>query len=119
MQPVAARNIRFISHSDQGRRGDGVQIMVHRGYAYVGHGYSNGITVIDVRDLKHPKAVEFIACPKNTRAIHLQTCEDLLLVVNAPSVWTMQAMSEQEYFAGDANEKLKERGAEFTAGLRV
>jgi len=27
-----------------GGRGDGVQIMVHRGYAYVGHGFSNGIT---------------------------------------------------------------------------
>ena len=119
MQPVASRNINFVSHCDQGGRGDGVQIMVHRGYAYVGHGYSNGITVIDVRDPKHPNVVEFIACPKNTRAIHLQTCGDLLLVVNAPSVWTMQVMSEQEYFSGDAIEKLKDRGAEFTAGLRI
>jgi len=24
--------------------------MVHRGYAYIGHGYSNGISVLDVRD---------------------------------------------------------------------
>lgn len=119
MQAVSSRNIKFVSHSDQGGRGDGVQIMVHRGYAYVGHGYSNGITVIDVRDIKHPKAVEFIACPKNTRAIHLQTHEDLLLAVNTPSIWTMQVLSEQEYFAGDATEKLKDRGAEFTAGLRV
>jgi hypothetical protein len=42
MNVVASRNIEFISHSDQGGRGDGVQIMVHRGYAYIGHGYSNG-----------------------------------------------------------------------------
>jgi hypothetical protein len=34
MNAVASRNVKFISHSDQGGRGDGVQIMVHRGYAY-------------------------------------------------------------------------------------
>jgi hypothetical protein len=54
MNAVASRNVEFISHSDQGGCGDGVQIMVHRGYAYIGHGYSNGITVLDVRDLKNP-----------------------------------------------------------------
>ena len=42
MNAVASHNVKFISHSDQGGRGDGVQIMVHRGYAYIGHGYSNG-----------------------------------------------------------------------------
>ena len=50
MNAVASRNVKFVSHSDQGGRGDGVQIMVHRGYAYIGHGYSNGISVLDVRD---------------------------------------------------------------------
>ena len=38
MNAVAFRNVKLISHSDQGGRGDGVQIMVHRGYAYIGHG---------------------------------------------------------------------------------
>ena len=38
MNAVASRNVELISHSDQGGRGDGVQIMVHRGYAYIGHG---------------------------------------------------------------------------------
>ena len=42
MAPVAAKGIKFVGHSDMGGRGDGVQVMVHRGYAYVGHGYSNG-----------------------------------------------------------------------------
>ena len=59
MNAVASRNIRFISHCDQGGRGDGVQVMVHRGYAYIGHGFSNGITVVDVRDPKHPKTGQF------------------------------------------------------------
>ena len=44
MNPIASRNIKFISHSDLGGRGDGVQVMVHRGFAYIGHGFSNGIT---------------------------------------------------------------------------
>src|SRR5207302_2283012 len=88
MVAVASRNIKFISHSDQGGRGDGVQVMVHRGFAYIGHGFSNGIAVVDVRDPKHPKTVNFLACPPNTRAHHLQTHGDLLLAVNGPSIWT-------------------------------
>src|SRR6476469_2499162 len=116
MNAVASRNIKFISHCDQGGRGDGVQVMVHRGYAYIGHGFSDGITVIDVRDPKHPKTVNFIACPPNTRAHHLQTHGDLLLAVNGPSVWNMQ-VSEKAYFTGTAAGEIGK--ANFTAGLRV
>jgi hypothetical protein len=116
MNAVASRNIKFISHCDQGGRGDGVQVMVHHGFAYVGHGFSNGITIIDVRDPKHPKTVNFIACPPNTRAHHLQTHGDLLLAVNGPSVWTMQ-INEKAYFSGSSAEAMKEK--QFTTGLRV
>ena len=116
MVAVASRNIKFISHSDQGGRGDGVQVMVHRGYAYVGHGFSNGITVIDVRDPKNPKTVNFIAAPPNTRALHLQTHGDLLVAVNAPSMWTMQVDSKA-YFSGSPADLLKNKT--FTSGIRV
>jgi hypothetical protein len=77
LNAVASRKVKFISHSDQGGRGDGVQIMVHRGYAYIGHGYSNGLTVLDVRDPKNPRPVAFLPCPPDTRAIHLQTHDEL------------------------------------------
>jgi hypothetical protein len=63
MMAVASRNIKFVGHSELSGRGDGVQIMVHRGYAYIGHGFSNGITTVDVRDPKNPKVADFIACP--------------------------------------------------------
>ena len=116
MTAVAARNIKFVGHSDQGGRGDGVQVMVHRGYAYIGHGYSNGITVIDVRDPKHPKPVNFLPCPTNTRAIHLQTHDDLLLAVNGPSMWTMK-IDPQAYYTSSPAELLK--GQEYTAGVRI
>src|SRR5215831_6110106 len=118
MTAVRARSIKFISHCDQGGRGDGVQIMVHRGYAYIGHGFSNGITVVDVRDPKRPKTVNFLPCPPNTRALHLQTHDDLLLAVNAPSMWTMQ-VSEKAYFSGSPANLLQGQERTFTSGMRV
>src|SRR5215467_13136095 len=99
MNAVAGRNMKFVGRTDQGGRGDGVQVMVNRGFAYIGHGFSNGITVIDVRDAKHPKPVNFLPCQPNTRAHHLQPHDDLLLAVNGPSVWTMQ-VSQEAYFSG-------------------
>ena len=121
MTAVASHNIEFLSHSDQGGRGDGVQVMVNRGFAYIGHGFSNGVTVIDVRDARNPKTVNFLACPPNTRAHHLQTAThegfgDLLLAVNGPSVWTMQ-VSQEAYFTGTSGDALA--GQKFTSGLRV
>src|SRR5882762_821768 len=116
MNAIASRNVKFISHSDQGGRGDGVQIMVHRGYAYIGHGYSNGISVLDVRDPKNPRPVTFMPCPPDTRAIHLQTHDDLLLAVNGPSMWTMQ-VDAQAYYSGSPADLLK--GRQYTAGIRV
>ena len=119
MQPVASRNIKFISHCDLGGRGDGVQVMVHRGFAYIGHGFSNGITIVDVRDANNPSVVDFIACPPGTRAIHLQTHDDLLLAVNAPSVWSMQEFQDEKaYFGGSPADKLEDQ-SRFTSGIRV
>ena len=117
---VASPNIRFVGHSDQGGRSDGVQVMVHRGHAYIGHTFSNGITILDVRDPVHPQTVEFIACPPNTRAVHLQTHEDLLLAVNGPSVWHMQEFQNlQDYFEASPADKLRDRAGSFASGIRV
>src|ERR1700753_1579436 len=121
MNAVASHNMKLLGHTDQGGRGDGVQVMVNKGFAYIGHGFSNGITIIDVRDPKQPKTVNFLACPPNTRAHHLQTAThenfgDLLLAVKGPSVWTMQ-VSQEAYFAGTSGDALK--GQQFTSGLRI
>jgi hypothetical protein len=53
--PEYSRNMRLIGHSDQGGRPDGVQLMVHRGFAYVGHMVSQGFSIVDVRDPKNRK----------------------------------------------------------------
>ena len=57
-KPDFARNMRVIGHTDQGGRTDGMQLMVHRGYAYVAHMFSKGFSVIDVRDPKNPRAAK-------------------------------------------------------------
>ncbi|HTU55947.1 MAG TPA: hypothetical protein VMF62_18435, partial [Acetobacteraceae bacterium] len=55
-RPDHVRNMRLIGWSDQGGRLDGVQIMVHRGYAYIGHMFSKGFSIVDVRDPARPRA---------------------------------------------------------------
>jgi len=55
---VASHNIQFVGHSDMTGRSDGVQVMVHRGYAYVGHTFSNGITFLHLaKPTTAPKGV--------------------------------------------------------------
>jgi len=61
-----ARNMRLIGHCDQGGRPDGVQLMVHRGFAYVGHMFSKGFSVVDVRDPARPKGVQYVPAAQNT-----------------------------------------------------
>jgi hypothetical protein len=70
-------------YSDQGGRPDGVQLMVHRGFAYIGHMVSQGFSIVDVRDPKNPKAAGYVPAPPGTWNVHLQAHDDLLLVINA------------------------------------
>ncbi|ANT52061.1 LVIVD repeat-containing protein [Mesorhizobium amorphae] len=94
--PDYARNMRLIGHSDQGGRPDGLQVMVQRGFAYVAHPWSQGFSVIDVRDPRNPGATVFVPAPPNTWTIHLQTHEDLLLVVHARDLFADAAFAFDE-----------------------
>ena len=97
---ATASNVRFLSRSDQGGRPDGVQVIVHKGHAFIGHMFSDGFSVVDVRDPLKPKTVAFVAAPKNTRSHHLQIHGDVLLAVNGPNIWAMQQYaSQQDYYA--------------------
>jgi hypothetical protein len=123
--PDYARNMRLIGHSDQGGRADGVQLMVHRGYAYIGHMFSKGFSVIDVRDPSRPHAVAYIAAPPNTWNIHLQTHDDLLLVIHAQDMFAVpEFQDERAYYSGALGEKLGSArgpagGRSWSAGLAV
>jgi hypothetical protein len=110
----------FLGHTDQGGRPDGVQIMLHAGHAYVGHMFSDGISVIDVADPRAPHAVAFLPCPPNTRAHHLQVADGLMLAVNSANIWAMQNyQSQQDYFTAPLADSFTRRERNFTAGLRV
>ncbi len=123
--PDYARNMRLIGYSDQGGRADGVQLMVHRGYAYVGHMFSKGFSVIDVRDPSRPRAVAYIAAPPNTWNIHLQAHDDLLLVIHAQDMFAApEFQDERAYYSGALGEKLggaraPAGGRSWSAGLAV
>jgi hypothetical protein len=114
-----AKNIRVLSRCDQGGRLDGVQIIVHKGHAIVGHMFADGFSVIDVRDPSKPKTVAFVAAPKNTRSHHLQIHGDLLIVVNGPNIWAMQQYANQaDYYAKSLADTLS-IDKPFGAGIRV
>jgi hypothetical protein len=117
---AAAKNIRFLSRSDQGGRPDGTQVMVHKGTAYIGHMFSDGITSIDVRDPRAPKPLAFVANPPNTRSHHIQVHGDILLAANGANVWALAKYSEQkDYFTSSLTQSFKGAAQSFAAGLRV
>lgn len=124
--PDYAHNMRLIGHSEIGGRGDGLQVMVHKGYAYVAHPWSQGFSIVDVRDPKNPGETTYIPSPPNTWTIHLQTHDNLLLVVNALDLFadTSTFPDEKSYYTnsvGDTVGAVKEKlGARpWTAGMAV
>ena len=98
-------NIELLSHTDQGGRPDGVQVMVHKDHAFVGHMFSHGFTVLDVKDPREPRPVNHVGAVEDTWNIHLQTHGDLLFVV-----------SEAELFFP---EKYERPDSPFEAGMRI
>ncbi|MEQ9923140.1 LVIVD repeat-containing protein [Pectobacterium brasiliense] len=120
--PDYSRNMRLIGHSDQGGRPDGVQVMVHRGYAYIGHMVSQGVSIVDVRDARNPKPAGFIVAPPGTWNIHLQTHDDLLLVVNARDLFADASFAEEKvYYTRSVADTVstKQQGKSWSAGLRI
>ncbi|WP_235308833.1 LVIVD repeat-containing protein, partial [Klebsiella quasipneumoniae] len=119
--PEYSRNMRLIGHSDQGGRPDGVQLMVHRGFAYIGHMVSQGFSVVDVRDPTRPTTVNYIAAPSGTWNVHLQAHDDLLLVINARDLFADARFADEKVYytrsVGDTVSDVQDKG--WSAGLRV
>jgi len=101
-----------------GRRGDGQQIMVHRGFAYVAHPWSGGFSIVDVRDPERPGETVFIAAPRNTWTIHLQTHGDQLLVVHALDLFASVSFAdEQTYHSGSMGATVGARAQDWPLAL--
>lgn len=121
-----AKNMKLVGYSDQGGRPDGVQLMVNKGFAFTGHMFSKGFSVIDVRDPRDPKPVNYIPAPKNTWNIHMQTHGDLLLVINAKDMFaSAEFQDEKEYYKGQLGKKVgtsdssSAESRDWTAGMAV
>ena len=94
--------------------------MLHAAHLYVGHMFSDGISVINIADPRMPRPVAFLPCPPNTRAHHLQVADGLMLAVNSANIWAMQQyQSQQDYFTAPLADSFTRRERNFTAGLRV
>lgn len=123
-----AHRMKLIGHSDQGGRPDGVQLMVNKGHAFIGHMFSKGFSVVDCTDPRQPKSVAYVPAPPNTWNIHLQTFDDLLLVINAKDMFAApEFQDEKAYYKGALGEKVgtaKNRktasaARDWTAGLAI
>src|SRR3954453_23839885 len=111
--------IRHLSHSDQGGRPDGVQVMVNRRHVYVGHMFSDGVTILDAADPRRLKPVGFFTAGVNTRTHHLQVANDLLLLANGANIVAMQSYDDMRgYFENALVDSITNR-KKFRSGLSI
>src|SRR5258706_8572781 len=113
--------IRHVSYSDQGGRPDAVQVMVNRKHVYVGHMFSNGITVLDANDPRNLKPVLYWSLGQGdfTRTHQLQTANDLLLAANGANIVAMQSYDGQRgYFENNLADSITNR-KKFRSGLSI
>ena len=70
------QHFRHLGYSDMAGRPDSVQVMLNRQHLYVGHMFSNGVTILDAADPRKLKPVGFFTGGDYTRTHHLQTSGD-------------------------------------------
>src|SRR5437016_5066248 len=62
--------IKHLSYSDIGGRPDSIQIMSNRNHLYVGHMFSDGVTILDASDPRRPKPVNFFTAGQTPGSIN-------------------------------------------------
>src|SRR5262247_1872700 len=113
------RRIRHLSYSDQGGRPDGVQVMLNRQHLYVGHMFSDGVTILDAADPRRLKPVGFFTAVTNTRTHHLQVADDLLLLANGANIVAMQSYDNMRgYFENALVDSITNK-KKFRSGLSI
>src|SRR5262245_2745619 len=111
--------IRHVSYSDVGGRPDTVQTMTNRGHLYVGHMFSDGVTVLDARDPRTLKPVHYFKTP-NTRTHHFQIAGDYLLLANGANLARAQSYdNSRDYFENTLADSVGAKSAGFRAGLSI
>src|SRR5215468_1153723 len=113
------RRIRHLAYSDIGGRPVIVQIMWNRNHLYVGHMFSNGLTILDAADPRRLKPVDFFTGGDYTRTHHLQVAEDLLLLANGANIVAMQSYDNlRGYFENALADSITNR-KKFRSGLSI
>src|SRR5215468_1036821 len=113
------RRIKHVSYSDIGGRPDSVQIMVNRRHLFVGHMFSNGLTILDATDPRRLKPVGFFTGGDYTRTHHLQVSDDLLLLANGANIVAMQSYDNiRGYFENALADSITNR-KKFRSGLSI
>lgn len=111
--------IKHISYSDQGGRPDGVQVMYNRKHVYVGHMFSDGVTVLDASNPRALKPVGFFSAGAGTRTHQMQNHGDILLLANGANIVAMQSYDGQRgYFENNLVDSITNR-KKFRSGLSI
>src|SRR6266850_4391475 len=113
------RGIRHLSYSDIGGRPDSVQIMMNRRHLYVGHMFSNGVTILDAADPRRLKPVGFFTGGDFTRTHHLQVAEDHLLLANGANIVAMQSYDNMRGYFENALVDSITKAKKFRSGLSI
>ena len=110
------RRIRHLSHSDQGGRPDGVQVMVNRRHVYVGHMFNDGVTVLDATNPRQLKTAGFYTAGAGTRTNNLQIANDILLLANGANLTTSATYDLKRSYARNMADP---QARKFRAGLSI
>src|SRR6202790_763902 len=110
---------RHVSYSDIGGRPDSVQVILNRRHLYVGHMFSNGVTILDAADPRKLKPVGFFTGGGLTRTHHLQVSGDLLLLAHGANIVAMQSYDNiRGYFENALADSITNR-KRFRSGLSI
>jgi hypothetical protein len=118
-QASSSRRLRHLAYSDIGGRPDSVQIMANRHHLYIGHMFSNGVTILDATDPRRLKPAGFFTGGDSTRTHHLQVSGDLLLLANGANIVAMQSYDNlRGYFENALADSITNR-KKFRSGLSI
>ena len=111
--------IKHLFYSDIGGKPDSVQVMVNKKHLYVGHMFSDGVTILDAADPRNVKPVGWFSAGQFTRTHHLQVSDDLLLLANGANIVAMQSYDGQRgYFENTLADSITNR-KKFRSGLSI
>jgi hypothetical protein len=113
------RRIRHLSYSDVGGRPDTVQVMLNRRHLYVGHMFSNGLTILDASDPRRLRPVGYFTGGDFTRTHHMQVADDLMLLANGANIVASQSYDNlRGYFENSLADSITKR-VKFRSGLSI